>query len=91
MQIMQTKEAIARNLRDAGCDRRSIEAFLKELQTGQEEAGFKRLAAHRKTLLERLHQEQKRIDCLDYLVYQLKKNPKTQRNAPTAQVRLAQL
>lgn len=75
MQIMQTEEDIVRNLRDAGCDRWSIEAFLEELQTGRETAGFKRLAAHRKTLLERLHQEQKCIDCLDYLVYQLKKNP----------------
>lgn len=75
MQIIQAEEAIVRNLRDAGCDRRSIEAFLRELRTGQEAAGFKRLAPPRKTLLERLHQEQKCIDCLDYLVYQLKKNP----------------
>ena len=74
MQIMQTEEAIVRNLRDAGCDRRNIEAFLQELQNGQKSAGFKRLEAHRKTLLARLHQEQKCIDCLDYLIYQLKKN-----------------
>ena len=73
MQITQTEEAIIQNLQDAGCDRQSIDAFLEELRTGRESAGLRRLAAHRKTLLDRLHQEQRCIDCLDYLVYQLKK------------------
>ena len=31
------------------------------------------LTAHRRHLLDTLHQEQKRIDCLDYLVYQMRK------------------
>ena len=31
------------------------------------------LSAHRQQLLKRLHREEKRIDCLDYLVHQLRK------------------
>ena len=31
------------------------------------------LSDHRRHLLDCLHQEERRIDCLDYLVYQLEK------------------
>lgn len=31
------------------------------------------LGKHRDTLLDTMHREQKRIDCLDYLLYQMKK------------------
>ncbi len=34
------------------------------------------LAKHRRVLLDALHREQKRIDCLDYLVYTIEKNEK---------------
>lgn len=80
MQIAQTEERIVQNLRDAGCDNRNIEAFLEEVHTGHTAAGLKRLEAHRKTLLQRLHREQKYIDCLDYLVYQLKQTEKNSRS-----------
>ena len=29
------------------------------------------LSGHRKHLLEKLHRNQRRIDCLDYLIYQM--------------------
>ena len=50
------------------------------MHTGHTAAGLKRLEAHRKTLLQRLHREQKYIDCLDYLVYQLKQTEKNSRS-----------
>ena len=31
------------------------------------------LAQHRKRLLEKVHREERRIQCLDYLVYQMEK------------------
>lgn len=31
------------------------------------------LAQHRKCLLEKVHREERRIQCLDYLVYQMEK------------------
>lgn len=34
------------------------------------------LARHRRTLLDTIHADQKKIDCLDYLVYQMEKSEK---------------
>lgn len=72
MRKNQSTEAIIQNLKDAGCDYETIENFMADLQKGKEANGLKRLAAHRKNLLDSLHREQKCIDCLDYLVYQMK-------------------
>lgn len=72
MRKNQSTEAIIQNLKDAGCDSEIIENFLADLQKGKETNGLKRLAAHRKNLLDSMHREQKCIDCLDYLVYQMK-------------------
>lgn len=76
MRENQSTEAIIQNLKDAGCDSDTIEKFMADLQTGKEANGLKRLAAHRKNLLDSLHREQKCIDCLDYLVYQMKEAKK---------------
>ncbi len=73
MSINESSESIIQNLKDAGCDSETIKHFMEDLQKGKEASGLKRLAAHRKNLLDSLHREQKCIDCLDYLVYQMKK------------------
>ena len=73
MSINESPESIIQNLKDAGCDSETIEKFMADLQKGKEENSLKRLAIHRKNLLESLHKDQKHIDCLDYLVYQMKK------------------
>ncbi len=73
MSINESPETVIRNLKDAGCDPETIENVMADLNHGNEGMGLKRLAAHRKKLLESLHREQKCIDCLDYLVYQIKK------------------
>ncbi len=41
-------------------------------QDGQTEALMQLLAAHKKALLKKVHTHQKRVDCLDYLLFQLK-------------------
>lgn len=76
MNVNESSESIIQNLKDAGCDSETIEYFMEDLQKGKEANGLKRLAAHRKNLLDSLHREQKCIDCLDYLVYQMKKAKK---------------
>lgn len=76
MRENQPIEAIIQNLKDAGCDSDTIEKFMADLQKGKEANGLKRLAVHRKNLLDSLHREQKCIDCLDYLVYQMKEAKK---------------
>lgn len=76
MRENQSIEAIIQNLKDAGCDSDTIEKFMADLQKGKEANGLKLLAVHRKNLLDSLHREQKCIDCLDYLVYQIKEAKK---------------
>ena len=64
-------ETIVENLKDAGCPASVIADFLGKRS---EPYGQKRiLHAHRKLLLERIHENQKRLDCLDYLIFQLDK------------------
>lgn len=76
MRVNESLESIIQNLKDAGCDSETIEHFMEDLQNGKEASGLKRLATHRKKLIDSLHREQKCIDCLDYLVYQIKKAKK---------------
>lgn len=73
----QTKEdVIIQNLRDAGCDNETIDAFIDDIRKDKVTAGLKLLAAHRRALLEDIHKEQKKIHCLDYLVYTMQKKSK---------------
>ncbi|WP_243562745.1 hypothetical protein [Neobittarella massiliensis] len=42
-------------------------------ERGETEYLLQLLDRHRRELMDVLHREQRRIDCLDYLVYQIKK------------------
>lgn len=64
--------SVIQNLKDAGCSDEIVERFM-ELQSIGEDEQLKLLSGHRKHLLERLHLEERRIDCLDYLIYQMEK------------------
>lgn len=68
---MNDKMDIRRNLQDAGCDKQFIQNFLQQPDgcSGQ----MRLLAQHRSCLLKQLHKCQKEIDCLDFLIYSLKK------------------
>ena len=76
MNSESNENAIIQNLKDAGCNQDMITAFINDLKEGYIDDGMKILAAHRRLLLEELHREQKQIDCLDYLVYKMKKTKK---------------
>lgn len=73
MSFNKPDAALIQNLKDTGCDAQTIENFMSDLHKGKEESSLKRLAIHRKKLLDSIHKEQKQIDCLDYLVYQMSK------------------
>ncbi len=76
MRAHHTKEAIEQNLRDAGCDEKFICQFMEDMEEKREKEGLKLLQNHRRKLLDAMHQEQKRIDCLDYLVCEMQKAKK---------------
>lgn len=69
----QDKEfATLQNLEDAGCEKNLIMEYLQYDALGMKQQQLCLLTKHRKVLLERMHDEQRRIDCLDYLIYKIK-------------------
>ncbi len=79
-----SKEAVIQNLEDAGCAPDVIECCIACMEQGKRNELLKRLEEHRKGLLNRVHKtkllsengfcpEEKQIDCLDYLVYQIRR------------------
>lgn len=67
-----SKEAVIQNLEDAGCAPDIIECCITYMEQGKKNELLKRLEEHRTGLLDKVHEEEKHIDCLDYLVYQLR-------------------
>ena len=75
MKAYRCEDDIIQNLKDAGCDEATIRTFLDNLQRGKQATGIQLLQKHRRSLLDNLHQDQKQIDCLDYLLYMMQKKP----------------
>lgn len=73
MSSRNSTKAIVQNLKDAGCDGAVVEEFMKLADTGERQKQFRLLEKQRRALLEKIHSREKQIDCLDYLVYQMKK------------------
>lgn len=73
------KQAITQNLADAGCCDEMIECILKSMQSENGRC-MKQLEKHRGVLLDALHENQRQIDCLDYLMWKLKKREEAQNN-----------
>lgn len=71
-----TREAIVQNLRDAGCDECLIDQFLAQGDQATLCQQLKLLEKHRCCLLKKLHSTQKQIDCLDFLLWQMKRGAK---------------
>lgn len=62
---------IIQNLKDAGCEEKAIDNFIQYYRSGEIKKGLKVLSLHRQRLLDEIHGGQRRIDCLDYLIYEL--------------------
>lgn len=73
MNEMSKEAQLLRNLKDAGCDEETIQKFLQLEHQGRYEEQFRILSLHRASLLDRVHVSQHMIDCLDYLIYSMKK------------------
>jgi hypothetical protein len=72
--------SILKNLEDAGCEKHLIMDYIKCENNGRIQEQLCLLTKYRKVLLERIHEEQSRIDCLDYLIYKIKTNNKKRNN-----------
>ncbi len=62
------------NLLDAGCNNELVNRCVNLKNTGKEKELLLILRDKRKELLDNIHSFQKKLDCLDYLVYWLNKN-----------------
>ncbi len=66
------KDDILQNLKDAGCDCTITNKIILLLESDDKSAALNILTKHRAELLDLLHENQKKIDCLDFLVFDLK-------------------
>ena len=70
-----SREAVIQNLKDAGCESELIRDFLGWFDKGQQEKQLELLEHQRKYLLGRVHTDERRISCLDYLICQIQRKP----------------
>lgn len=61
------------NLKAAGFDEALIQQFLRCWKSGLRAEQLRILSQKRADLLHQVHQEEKQINCLDYLVYRIEK------------------
>ncbi len=59
-------------LTDAGCSPAQIDQFDALRNTGSLKDQLRLLENHRRLLLDSIHSQQKKLDCLDYLVWNIK-------------------
>ncbi len=69
--VYGSKTEIIQNLKDAGCSQETVDCCLACLEKGERDELLKRLEKYRKGLLDKVHEGEKQIDCLDYLVFQI--------------------
>lgn len=71
MADIRSRESVIQNLEDAGCETDMIRDFLGWFDKGQQAKQLELLEHQREYLLDRVHTDERRISCLDYLIYQL--------------------
>lgn len=69
-------EKLIQNLKDSNCSEDLIEEIVTLDNKGEISKELKLLERHRKNLLEKLHQNQKYIDNLDYLIFNFREKIK---------------
>lgn len=68
------KKALNQNLIDSGCTKEVIDEFFLLFEQKRKKEALRLLAKHKSELLDNLHDSQNKIDCLDYLIFNLNQN-----------------
>lgn len=71
--IFLMNEDVGQLLQEAGCSEAFINQFLTAMETDSIKARLRLLRSQRSCQLDRLHEEEKKLDRLDYLRYVLEK------------------
>ncbi len=64
-------DEVIQNMKDAGCSTEVIHSCISCIQKGRKEELLKNLNTQRNSLLDKVHEGERQIDCLDYLVYRI--------------------
>lgn len=72
--IRKTYKSIYQNLIDACCNKTITDKCMLLVEDCRVTEMLSILATYRESLLSSVHAGQKKIDCLDFLIYTLKKN-----------------
>jgi hypothetical protein len=70
------EESMIQNLKDAGCASDLITRFMTCHEEKKTFEQLRILSKQREVLLDQVHDNQEKLDCLDYLMYKLKKESK---------------
>lgn len=73
---MKKIEDIIQNLKDAGCSEQQMKDICSMYEDGRIQDMIRSLRCHRCRLMDQLHESQSKVDCLDFLVYQIEKEQK---------------
>lgn len=68
---------LLRNLKDAGCNTAMAEQFLAYEREKKPRAQRQLLLRQKNSLLQAVHENQERIDCLDFLLYSVEQQIKS--------------
>lgn len=70
------QEDIPTTLKDAGFDEASIACFMTKKEDGRIREALCMLQKQREVLVSDMHSVQRKLDCLDFLIYQLRQEQK---------------
>ncbi len=73
-EFSDTRGIVTQNLIDAGCNGAFAEECTELILGGKTNSALIALGEYRKKLLDEIHTNRKRIDCLDHLIYMLERS-----------------
>ena len=71
MEIVQTKYSVEKNLEDTACKKEFIQHYMSLQDSSKEQLSI--LEDYRDELVKQMHDVQRKLDCLDYLLFYKRK------------------
>ncbi len=72
MKMYDTEEDMIQNLKDAGCGNKQIQELVELYRKNKKDDIYQILTTHRKKVLDKIHKNEKQIECIDYFIYKMK-------------------
>lgn len=72
MKMYDTEEDMIQNLKDAGCGNKQIQELVELHRKNKKDDIYQILTTHRKKVLDKIHKNEKQIECIDYFIYKMK-------------------